>query len=153
QTALQQAITTEQYRLELEQRSACQRQQELEQKIQSSEIFLQKAPSIAAAYSAFQEARQRDAAMAQTLQERYRLGQEKSQVEFRMQQKRHTPELAQRSLRDRQRDWQLKEAAPPTLQQQVEAIQQRLTEIEQHTKPLQQIRTDGLAIRVQLETS
>jgi DNA repair protein SbcC/Rad50 len=153
QAALQQAITTEQYRLELEQRSACQRQQELEQKIQSSETFLQKAPSIAAAYSAFQEARQRDAAMAQTLQERYRLEQEKSQVEFRIQQKRHTLELEQRSLLDRQRDWQLKEAALPTLQQQVEDIQQHLTEIEQQTKRLEQIRTDGVAIRVQLETS
>ena len=97
QTALQQAITTQQYRLELEQRSARQRQQELGQKIQISETFLQNAPSIAAAYSALQEARQRDVAMAQTLQERYRLEQEKSQVEFRMQQKRHTLELEQRS--------------------------------------------------------
>ena len=153
QTALQQAITTAQYRLELELRSARQRQQELEQKIQISETFLQKAPSIAAAYSALQEARQRDAAMAQTLQERYRLEQEKSQVEFRMQQKRHTLELEQRSLLDRQRDWQLKEAALPTLQRQIEDIQQQLTEVEQQTKRFEQIRTDGVAIRVQLETS
>ena len=153
QAALQQAITTAQYRLELEQRSACQRQQELAQKIQLSETFLQNAPSIAAAYSALQEARQRDAAMAQTLQERYRLEQEKSQVEFRMQQKRHTLELEQRSLLDRQRDWQLKEATLPTLQRQVEDIQQHLTEVEQQTKRLEQIRTDGVAIRVQLETS
>ncbi len=153
QAALQQAITTEQYRLELEQRSARQRQQELEQKIQISETFLQNAPSIAAAYSALQEARQRDAAMAQTLQECYRLEQEKSQVEYRMQQKRHTLELEQRSLLDRQHDWQLKEAALPTLQRQVEDIQQQLTEVEQQTKRLEQIRTDGVAIRVQLETS
>jgi exonuclease SbcC len=153
QAGLQQALTTEQYRLELEQRSARQRRQELEQKIQLSETFLQNAPSIAAAYSAFQEARQHDAAMALTLQERYRLEQEKSQVEFRMQQKRHTLELEQRSLLDRQRDWQLKEAALPTLQRQVEDIQQQLTEVEQQTKRLEQIRTDGVAIRVQLETS
>ena len=83
QAALQQTITTQQYRLELEQHSAHQRQQELEQKIQINETFLQNAPSIAAAYSALQEARQCDTAMAQTLQERYRLEQEKSQVEFR----------------------------------------------------------------------
>src|SRR5215831_1055343 len=153
QTALQQVITTEQHRLDLEQRSARQRHQELEQKIQSSETFLQQAPSIAAAYSALQEARQCDAAMSQTLQERYRLEQDKSQVEFRMQQKRHTLELEQRSLLDRQRDWQLKEAALPTLQQQVEDIQQHLAEVEQQTKRLEQIRTDGVAIRVQLETS
>ena len=153
QAAAQQAITTAQYRLELEQRSACQRQQELAQKIQLSETFLQKAPSIAAAYSALQEARQRDTAMAQTLQERYRLEQEKNQVEFRMQQKRHTLELEQRSLLDRQRDWQLKEATLPTLQRQVEDIQQHLAEVEQQTKRLEQIRTDGVAIRVQLETS
>src|SRR4029453_13251995 len=118
-----------------------------------SETFLQNAPSIAAAYSALQEARQCDAAMAQTLQEQYRLEQEKSQVEFRMQQKRHTLELEQRSLLDRQRDWQLKEAALPTLQRQVEDIQQHLTEVEQQTKRVEQIRTDGVAIRVQLETS
>ena len=109
--------------------------------------------SIAAAYSALQEARQRDAEMAQTLQERYRLEQEKSQVEFRMQQKRHALELEQRSLLDRQREWQLKEAALPTLQRQVEEIQLQLTDVEQQTKRLEQIRTDGVAIRVQLETS
>src|SRR5712691_11192544 len=153
QTALQQAITTEQYRLELEQHSARQRQQELEQKIRMSETFLQNAPSIAAAYSALQAARQRDVAMDQTLQERYRLEQEKSQVEYRMQQKRHTLELEQRSLLDRQHDWQLKEAALPTWQQQTEDIQQQLAEVEQQTKRLEQIRTDGVAIRVQLETS
>jgi exonuclease SbcC len=153
QTAMQQAITTEQYRLELERRSARQRQQELEHKIQISETFLQNAPGIAANYSALQEARQRDAAMAQTLQERYRLEQEKNQVEFRMQQKRHALELEQRSLLDRQRDWQLKEAALPTLQRQVEALQLQLTDIEQQTKRLEQIRTDGVALRVQLETS
>jgi exonuclease SbcC len=153
QTALQQAITTEQYRLELEQRSARQRQQECEQKIHASETFLQQAPRITAAYSALQEARQRDVAMAQTLQQRYTLEQEKSQVEIRMQQKRHALELEQRSLLDRQRDWQLKEAAFPTLQRQAADLQQHLTEIEHHTKRLEQIRTDGVAIRVQLETS
>jgi DNA repair protein SbcC/Rad50 len=153
QTALQQALTTEQYRLELEQRSARQRQQELEQKIQLSEAFLQHAPRIAAASSALQEARQCDTAMAQTLQERYRLEQEKSQVEFRMQQKRHTLELEQRSLLDRQRDWQLQEAMLPTLQRQAEDLQHQLVEVEQQSKRLEQIRTDGVAIRVQLETS
>src|SRR5438105_117788 len=139
--------------LQVELQSALQRQQEFEQKIQISETFLQNAPSIAAAYSALQEARQRDATMAQTLQERYKMEQEKSQVEFRMQQKRHALELEQRSLLDRQRDWQLKEATLPTLQRQVEDIQQQLTEVEQQTKRLEQIRTDGVAIRVQLETS
>ncbi len=153
QTALQQAITTEQYRLELEQRSTRQRQQELEQKIQTSEKFLQEAPRIAAAYSALQEARQRDAQMAQTLQRRYALEQEKSPVEFRMQQKRHALELEQRSLLDRQRDWQLKEAALPTLQRQVEDLHQQLTDVAQQAKRLEQIRADGVAIRVQLDTS
>src|SRR5712691_13285955 len=70
-----------------------------------------------------------------------------------MQQKRHALELEQRSLLDRQRDWQLKEAALPTLQRQVEDIQQQRTEVELQTKRLEQIRTDGVAIRVQLETS
>src|SRR5262249_17012675 len=57
QTALQQAVTTAQYRLELELRNACQRQQEFEQKIQISETFLQNAPSIAAAYTRLHETR------------------------------------------------------------------------------------------------
>jgi predicted nucleic acid-binding Zn-ribbon protein len=70
-----------------------------------------------------------------------------------MQQKRHTLELEQRSLLDRQRDWQLKEAAFPTLQRQAADLHQQLTEIEHHAKRLEQIRTDGVAIRVQLETS
>ncbi|MBM3224584.1 MAG: SMC family ATPase, partial [Candidatus Tectomicrobia bacterium] len=153
QTALQQAITTEQYRLELEQRSAHQREHELAQKIQASDTFLQQAPRIAVAYSALQEARQQDTTMAQTLQRRYTLEQDKSQVEFRMQQQRHKLELEQRSLLDRQRDWQLKEATLPGMQRQADELQQQLADLEQHTKRLEQIRADGVAVRVQLETS
>lgn len=153
QTALQQTITTEQYRLELEQRSTRQRLHELEQKIQTNQNFLQEAPRIAAAYTALRQARQRDAEMAQIFQRRYALEQEKSQVEFRIQQKRHALELEQRSLLDRQREWQLKEATLPGLQQQVEHVHLQLTEVEHHAKRLEQIRSDGVAIRVQLETS
>ena len=39
------------------------------------------------------------------------------------------------------------------MQRQIEDVQQQLTEVEQQTKRLEQIRTDGVAIRVQLETS
>jgi len=153
QTALQQAITTEQYRLELEQRSARQHLQELEQKIQAGAMFLQEAPRITAAYTALQEARQRDAEMAHTLQRRYTLEQEKSQVEFHVQQKRHALEMEQHSLLDRQREWQLKEAALPGLQQQLEHVHQQLTEVEHNAKRLEQINTEGGAIKAQLETS
>src|SRR5262249_38921461 len=153
QTALQQAITTEQYRLELEQRSTCQRRLDVEQKIQASQNFLQEAPRIAAAYTALQEARQRDAEMAHTLQRRYTLEQEKSQVEFRIQQKRHALELEQRSLLDRQRDWQLQEATLPAVQRQIEDVHRQLAEVEQQAKRLEQINTEGGAIKAQLETT
>jgi exonuclease SbcC len=153
QTTFQQHITTERYRLELEQHSASQRLQELQRAMQSAETFVQEAPRIRAAYQTLQEARQRDAALAQTLQKRYSLEQEKSQVEFRMQHKRHGLELEQRSLLDRQRDWQLKEATLPTLQQQAERLQQQLVAMETHTTRLEQIRTEGVAIRVHLETT
>lgn len=153
QTALQQAISTAQYRLELEQRSTRQQWHDLEQKIQASQNFLADAPRIATAYIALQEARQRDAEMAHTLQRRYTLEQEKSQVEFRIQQKRHGLELEQRSLLDRQHDWQLQEATLPALQRQIDAVHQQLAEVEQQSKRLEQIRADGVAVKVQLETS
>src|SRR5262249_51604782 len=153
QTALQQAISTEQYRLELEQRSTRQQLHDVEQKIQASHNFLQEAPRIAAAYTALQEARQHDAGMAHTLQQRYTLEQEKSQVEFCIQQKRHALELEQRSLLDRQRDWQAQEATLPAVQRQLEDVHRQLAEVEQQSKPLEQITTAGVAIKVQLETS
>lgn len=153
QNALQQHVTTERYRLELEQRSASQRQREVQQALDSAETFVHTAPQIVAAYQALQTARQEEAAMAQALQQRYTLEQEKSQVEFRMQHKRHALELEQRSLLDRQRDWQAKEAALPTLQQQVDAVQQQLRDFDVHTTRLEQIKADGVAIRLQLETT
>lgn len=153
QTALQQAISTAQYRLELEQHNTRQRLHELEEKIAASTALLQDAPRLAAAYTALHEARQRDAEMAQVLQRRYALEQEKNQVELRLQQKRHALELEQRSLLDRQREWQLKEAAIPSLQQQAEQVHRQLAEVEHHSKRLEQIRSDGVAIRVQLETA
>lgn len=152
QTALQQTISTEQYRYELQQRAAHQRLQEIDLKLQQEAVLLQTGPRILQDYTTLQEARQREAQLAQILQQRYQLEQEKSQVEFRIQQQRHVLELEQRSLVDRQRDWQLKEAALPTWQQQVEDFQQQLTGIEQQTKRLEQIRSDGVAVRVQLET-
>jgi len=152
QTALQQAVTTEQYRLELEQRSARQQLHDVEQKLQASQNFLAEAPRIVAAYTALQEARQHDAEMAHTLQQRYTLEQEKNQVEFCIQQKRHALELEQRSLLDRQRDWQLQEATLPAVQRQLEDIHQQLAEVEQQSKRLEQITNDGVAIRVKLET-
>ncbi|MGE3540586.1 MAG: AAA family ATPase [Candidatus Tectimicrobiota bacterium] len=153
QTALQQSIHSAQYRYELEQRTARQRLQELEHKLQQSEALLQTGAAIRQAYHDFQEARRQEAQFAQALQQRHVLEQEKSQVEFRIQQKRHGLELEQRSLLDRQRDWQLKEATLPSWQQQVADCQQQLLFMEQQGKRLEQIRLDGMAVKVQLESS
>lgn len=153
QTALQQAISTEQYRHELEQRAVRQRLQELAHKLEHGATVLQDGPRILQAYTALQEARRSADHLAKILQQRHALEQEKSQVELRLQQKRHALELEQRSLLERQNDWQRKEAALPTWQQQVDTLQQHLTVIEQQTKRLEQIRTDGVALKVHVETS
>lgn len=152
-TALHQHITMEQHRLTLEQRSASQRQAELQDSIQSAETFVRHAPQLTAAYHALLEARQQEAAMAQALQQRYALEQENNQVELRMQHKRHALELEQRSWLDQQREAQRKEAAVPTLQQQAAGLDQQLQALEvQHTR-LEHIRAEGAAIRVQLDTT
>ena len=56
-------------------------------------------------------------------------------MEFRIQQQRHALELEQRSLLDRQRDWQLQEATLPAVQRQLEDIHRQLAEAEQQSTP------------------
>jgi exonuclease SbcC len=150
---LQQTLTMAQHRLEIEHQSVSQRLTETEEKISVCAAILQETPRITQAYAALQEARQRDAEMAQALQQRYGLEQEKSQVERGIQQKRHALELEQRSLLDRQQDWQDKEAALPVWQRQTEDLRLQLLEVEQQAKHLEQIRATGVALRVQLESS
>jgi exonuclease SbcC len=153
QSAIQQAITAAQHRLELEHQSACQRLREADDKIQACEALLQEAPRILSAYAALQTARQRDAQMAQALQRRYVLEQEKSQVERRIQQKRHALELEQHSLLDRQKDLEQKQATIPIQQRQIADLGRRLIESEPQVKRLDQVRSEGVALRVQLEES
>lgn len=153
QALLQQAINTAQYRLELEQQAAQQRCRELEHTLHACDTLLHEAPRITAAYTSMQSARQRDAALAQAMQRRYALEQEKSQLESSIQHKRHALALEQRSLLDRQQEWQQQEASLPTWEQQVVTVQQQLATVEEHAKRLEQIRTDGTTIRMQLETT
>jgi exonuclease SbcC len=151
QSTLQQAITTAQHRLELERQSACQRLRDTDDKIQACEAVLREAPRITQAYEALQTARRRDAELAQALQRRYLLEQEKSQVEQQIQQKRHALELEQRSLLDRQKEWQRKERALPAWQRQAEDLRRQLAEIEQQAQRLEQVRAEGVSIKVQIE--
>jgi exonuclease SbcC len=152
-TTLQQAVAMAQHRLEIECQSLSERSGEIDHKMQECEILLLEAPQVVHAYNEFQEARRRDTEMAQALQQRYSLEQEKSLVERRIQQKRHALELEQRSLLDRRDEWQRKKATLPTLQQQADEAQRLLVLVEQHEGRLEQIRTTGVSLKVQLETT
>jgi exonuclease SbcC len=149
--SLQQVVTTAQHRLELDLQSSQQRLQETHKKLQECEALMHQGPRIAAAYEALQSARQQEAALAQALQQRYRLSQEKSQVERRMQQKRHVLELEQHGLVARQHDWEQKQAHLPTWQQQLGTLRQQLRDVEQQAKQLERVRSEGVAIKVQLD--
>jgi exonuclease SbcC len=153
QSELQRAITAAQHHLELERSSTQQRLQDTQRSLQACAAILQNAPRITADYDALQMARQREAAMAQSLQRRYTLEQEKTQIERRIQQKRHALELEQRTLLARQQEWQQKESHLPTWQQQIGSVQQHLAQIEQQAARFDQIRTEGVELKVRIESS
>ncbi len=151
QGTLQQAITTAQHRLELERQSACQRLRETDDKIQTCQTILQETSRINNAHAELMAARQRDAELAQILQQRYTLEQEKNQVERQIEKKRHALELEQRSLVDRRTDWQQKEAMLPMHQQQVGDLHRQLDDVEQHAKRFDQVRAEGVSLKLQIE--
>ena len=150
-TSLQHAMATAQHRLEVEQHSTLQRLSELEAKIQGCDAILQDTARITKAYAELQDTRQREAQLAQALQQRYRLEQEKNQVERQIQQKRHALELEQRSLLDRQKDWEHKQATLPTWQRQIDDLFRRRATIEQQAQRLRQVQDEGVSLRVQIE--
>ncbi len=152
QSRLQQAIATTRHRLELDHQRAAQELQTTTDQLQACEAIVQDAPRILQAQDELQALRQRQAELAQALQRRYELEQEKQQVELRIQQKRHALELEQRSLLDRQHDWQQKEATLDTWQHQVETALQQLAEVEQGAQRLDQVRATGVSLKVQIET-
>src|SRR5690606_32266588 len=121
-----------------------QRLQDTQSSLQACEAIVQDAPRITASYDVLLRARQREAAMAQSLQRRYTLEQEKTQIERRIQQKRHALELEQRTLLARQQEWQQKEAHMPAWQQQMGSVQQQLAQIEQQAARFDQVRTVGV---------
>jgi exonuclease SbcC len=152
QGALQQAVTAAQHHLELELQSVGQRLRQTDEKIQACEVILAEAQRITKAYEALLAARQRDAQLAQTLQQRYLLEQEKNQVERQIQQQRHDLELEQRSLQQRLNDWQQKQAELPVRQQRVEDLRLQLAEIEQQTQRLEHIHAAGQSLKERIET-
>jgi len=153
QTTLQQALTTAQHRVELEYQSARQSLADLQTALHACETILQEAPHINANYEALQVAREREAVMVHTLQQRSKLEQDKMQVERRIQQKRHILETDQRVLLSQQQEWQQKEAGLSLWQQQMGDVKQRLTHVEKQALRFDEVRSEGVAIKVQLETS
>jgi exonuclease SbcC len=151
QSALQQAVTAAQHRLELERQGLTQRLHTTDDALHACEAILQQAPRITRDYEALQAARQRDAQLSQALQQRYRLEQQKNRIEQRIQQQRHALELEQRSLLDRQTEWQQKEAALPNWQRQVDELGGQLATVEQRLQRLDQVRTEGVSLKVQIE--
>jgi exonuclease SbcC len=149
--ALQHTIAAAQHRLEVEQQSAQQRQREIDDKLQGCDTILQDAARITRTYTELQEARQREAQLARTRERRYTLEQEKHHLERQIQQKRHALELEQRSLLDRQKDWEHKQATLPTWQRQIDDLRQRSATVEQQAQRLEQVRHEGVSLRVQVE--
>jgi exonuclease SbcC len=149
--ALQHTIATAQHRLELEQQSANQHRRDIDAKIESCDTILHDAGRITKAYTELQDTRQREAQLAQALQRRYTLEQEKNHVERQIQQKRHALELEQRSLLDRQKEWELKQATLPNWQRQMDDLCRRLVTIAEQSQRLEQVRHEGVSLRVQLE--
>lgn len=150
-TNLQHAVASARQRLDLQLQNVEQRGAEADAKRQAYEALVQAEPGIAQAYGALQAARQRDAEMAQTLQQRYVLEQEKGQVELSIQQKRHALELEQRSLLDRQEEYRQKEATLPTWQEQTEQLHQRLADVEEQAARLKEVRSTDAALAFQLD--
>ena len=153
QTTVQQALTTAQHRVEMEAQSARQRLAETQTTLQACEAIMQEAPTIEANYEALQAARQRESMMVRALQQRSRFEQDKVRVERSIQQKRHNLESEQRVLLSRQQEWQQKEAGSTLWRQQMGDVKQRLSRIEKQAQRFDDVRSEGVAIRVQLETS
>ena len=150
-TTLQHAVAAAHQRLNIQLQNAEQRGAEIDAKRQKCEALVQEEPDIVQAYEALQTARRRDAEMAQTLQQRYVREQEKSQIELSIQQKRHALELQQRSLLDRQEEYQQKEATLPTWQEQAERLHVQLADVERQALRLEEVRATGATLAFQLD--
>ena len=138
-------------RLDIQLQNAEQRGTEIDAKRRDCEVIVLEEPCIVQAYEALQAARRRDGEIAQTLQQRYVREQEKGQIELSIQQKRHALELEQRSLLDRQKEYQRKEATLPTWQEQTEQLRQQLGNIEQQALQLEGVRAAGATLTFQLD--
>ena len=148
---LQHAVAAARQRLDIQLQNTEQRGAEIDAKRQACEALVQEEPGIVQAYEALQTARRCDAEMAQTLQQRYVREQERGQVERDIQQKRHTLELEQRSLLDRQAEYRQKEAALPTWQQQAERLHVQLADVERQALQLEEVRATDATLAFQLD--
>jgi DNA repair exonuclease SbcCD ATPase subunit len=148
-STVQQTITSAQHRLEIERQSRCQRLRETDDKIQTCNTILQQAPRINDAYHALMTARQQDTMLSQTLHKRDALEHQKHLLEGQIQ--RHHLQIEQRSLFDRRKECQRKDAARLPYQQQIEALQKQLEEVEQQGKRLEQVRAEGASLKLKID--
>ena len=152
-TVLQHAVASTRQRLDMQLQNVEQRGTEIDARREECEALVQEEPRIVETYNALRAARRREADMAQTLQQRYAREQQRGRVEMSIQQKRHALELEQRSLMDRQAEYQEKEAALPAWQQQAEGLQQQLANVERQALRLEEVRSTGAALSFQLDHS
>lgn len=152
QTALQQAITAAQHRLELDHHSARRSLTDTQTALEACNTVLQHSIKIRADYTTLKNARQQDIMLAEVLHRRYAAEQDKGQIEQRIQQKRHKLELEQRTLNDRQKEWQEKQSHLSVWQEQMVEVRKKLSLVEEHAKQFEAVRAEGVAIKVQLET-
>ena len=150
-TTLQHAVTAARQRLDIQLQNTGQRGAEIDAKRQECEALVQQEPGIVQAFKALQAARQQDDAMAHTMRQRYVRDQEKRQVEWSIQQKRHVLELEQRSLLDRQAEYQRKEAALPTWREQSARLHRQLANVDQQTLQLEDARATDATLTFQLD--
>lgn len=150
-TSLQHAVAAARQRLDIQLQNTEQRSAEINAKRQDCEALVQEEAGIVQAYEALQAARQRDAEMARTMQQRYVREQEKGRVELNIQQKRHALQLEQRSLLDRQAEYRQKEAALPTWQEQAERLNVQLADVERQALQLEEVRAADATLSFQLD--
>ena len=149
--ALEHAVAAARQHLDIQLQNTRQRGAEIDAKRQECEALVQQEPGIVQAFEALQAARQQDDAMAHTMRQRYVREQEKSQAEWSIQQKRHVLELEQRSLLDRQAEYQRKEAALPTWQEQAARLHRQLANVDQQTLQLEEARATDATLAFQLD--
>ena len=119
---LENGVAQARQRLELELGGARRHEQDLQGRRARCEAILAEEPAVSRDAAALARTRERETAMAETLQARYAAQQEKSRLEGRIRERRHALDIEHRSLRDRHEESRGREAALPDLQAQAATL-------------------------------